>query len=70
MSELSRQVIRASDVQDFFGKRERMSYKMIAEMKRHFKKKRHQPITFNEFCEYYNVTKEELRESILISKRP
>ncbi len=68
MQKLSRRVIQVSDIQSFFGKKKRMAYKMIAEMKRHFKKKRHQPITFTEFCEYYGTTEEELTKSILISE--
>ena len=50
-----RQVVKARDIMYFFGKRERQSFKMMAEMRKHFKKKKHQPITVTNFCEYYGI---------------
>lgn len=64
-----RQVIYAQDIQNFFGKGQRMAYKMIAEMKEYFNKKKHQPITIQDFCEYYGVQREEIETSILIAKQ-
>ena len=66
---IPRQVIRAQDIQIFFGKGERMSYKMIAEMKKHFNKERHQPITIDEFCSYYKVKKEDLLTAIHLGSK-
>ena len=50
-----RQVVKARDIMYFFGKRERQSFKMMAEMRKHFKKKKHQPITVTDFCAYYGT---------------
>lgn len=61
---LIRQVIQARDIQNFFGKGQRMAYKMIAEMKRHFNKKSHQPITIRNFCEYYGIERADIENSI------
>lgn len=52
-----RQVITAKDMQLYFGKKESMSFKMMSQMKKELGKKKHQPITISEFCEYYNVDK-------------
>lgn len=57
---VSRQVIKARDIQLFFGKQERQSFKMIAEMRAYFQKEKHQPITVTEFCTYYKVNPKEL----------
>jgi hypothetical protein len=46
----------------FFGKKERQSYKMLAEMKKHYKKINPQPITINNFCDYYGTKESELFE--------
>lgn len=56
-----RQVIKARDIQNFFGKKERQSFKIMAEMKKALNKKQFQPITIDDFCEYYNVKPEGLR---------
>lgn len=53
-----RQVITAKDIQIYFGKKPSMSFKMMSQMKKELGKKKHQPITITEFCEYYNVEKE------------
>lgn len=50
-----RQVILAKDIQVYFGKKESMSFKMMREMKKHFEKSKYQPITIQNFCEYYKV---------------
>lgn len=55
-----RQVIKARDIQHFFGKQERQSFKMMAEMRTYFQKEKHQPITVTEFCTYYKVNPKEL----------
>ncbi|WP_291114667.1 hypothetical protein [Flavobacterium sp. UBA6135] len=68
---IPRQVIRAHDIQLFFGKGERMSYKMMAEMRKFFKKEQHQPITIEEFCSYYKVKKEDILTAIYLgNKKP
>ena len=60
-----RQIIKAIDIQVFFGKGESMSFKLIRDMKKHFKKTAHQPITINEFCEYFGIQPKEIIEVIL-----
>ncbi len=61
---ISRQVIKARDIQNFFGKRERQSFKMMADMKKHFKKLKPQPITVSNFCEYYGIEACEIHEAM------
>ena len=61
---ISRQVIKPMDIQNFFGKRERQSFKMMLEMKRHFSKEKRHPITVTNFCDYYGVQPSELYESM------
>jgi hypothetical protein len=53
--EYTRQVVKARDIMYFFGKKERQSFKMMAEMRKYFKKKKHQPITITNFCDYYGI---------------
>lgn len=60
-----RQVIKARDIQNFFGKKERQSFKMMAEIRKELSKKPFQPITIDDFCKYYNVKSEELRTAML-----
>ena len=62
---ITRQVIKPRDIQNFFGKRERQSFKMMSEMKRHFRKEKHHPITVTNFCEYYAINPSELYEAML-----
>lgn len=57
---ITRQVIKPMDIQNFFGKRERQSFKMMAEMRAHFAKKPFQPITVTNFCDYYGTEASEL----------
>ena len=61
---ITRQVIKPRDIQNFFGKRERQSAKMMAEMRKRFKKENHQPITVTNFCEYYGINPSELYEAM------
>ncbi|WP_333696562.1 hypothetical protein [Flavobacterium sp.] len=67
---IARQVITARDIQLFFGKGQRMSYKMIAEMRKHFDKEKHQPVTIEEFCTYFKVKREEVYQAILMGNKP
>lgn len=55
-----RQVIKAIDIQVFFGKGESMSIKMIQSIKKDLNKTKHQPITIDDFCEYYRIKREEI----------
>jgi hypothetical protein len=50
-----RQVVMARDIMYFFGKQERQSFKMMADMRAHFGKKPFQPITVTNFCDYYGI---------------
>jgi hypothetical protein len=53
-----RQVIIVNDIMVFFDKKERQSYKMIAEIKKHYNKLPFQPITIQEFADYYDIPRE------------
>ena len=59
-----RQVVMARDIMYFFGKQERQSFKMMAEMRAHFAKKPFQPITVTNFCDYYAINTSELHEAM------
>ena len=57
-----RQVINVKDIMVFFNKKERQSYKMIAEIKKHYNKLPFQPLTINEFANYYNISQDIILE--------
>lgn len=59
---MMRQVINVKDIIVFFNKKERQSYKMIAEIKKHYNKLPRQPITITEFAKYYKISKETIIE--------
>lgn len=61
---LPRRVIRAKDIQYFFGKGERMSFKMMKTMRQELNKKPYQPITISDFCDYYGVKEADVLASI------
>ena len=61
---VNRQIIKARDIRNFFGKQERQSFKMMEEMRIHFAKKAFQPVTITDFCEYYKVKAEELESAL------
>jgi|LakMenEpi03Aug12_release.lakeMendotaPanAssembly.Ray.scaffolds.fasta_scaffold822964_2 hypothetical protein len=61
---IARRVIKAKDIQNFFGKGTRMSFKMMKSLREEYKKKPHQPITMDEFCNYYGVKETDLMASI------
>lgn len=60
-----RQVIKPSDIQTYFGKKTRMSFKMMHMLRTHFGKTNQQPITVDEFCEYYGVSKESVHQVMI-----
>jgi len=60
-----RQVITAKDIQLYFGKKESMSFKMIKSIRKELGKKQYQPITIEDFCAYYGVSKESIVSIIL-----
>lgn len=60
-----RQVIKAIDIQVYFGKKESMSFKMIRSIRKELGKKHYQPITIEDFCDYYGVSKESIVSIIL-----
>lgn len=68
--QMARQVITARDIQLFFGKGQRMSYKMMADMRRFFEKEKHQPVTIEEFCNYFKVKREDVYQAILLGNKP
>lgn len=55
-----RQIIKAVDIQVFFGKGESMSFKMLKRIKKDLEKQSYQPITIDEFCKYFGISREEL----------
>lgn len=50
-----RQVIKAIDIQIFFGKGQSMSIKMMRSIKKELNKSKHQPITIDDFCRYFKI---------------
>jgi hypothetical protein len=63
----NRQIIKASDIQIYFGKSQSTSNKMLREIRKTLNKVRYQPITIKEFCGYYNVSVDEVIETILLN---
>lgn len=62
---LTRQVIRATDIMNFFGKKERMSYKIMATIRKSLGKAPRHPITIREFCIFYKMEEIDVINSIL-----
>ncbi|MGB2087459.1 MAG: hypothetical protein ACPHVL_02375 [Psychroflexus salarius] len=58
----SRRVIRAADIEAFFGISTRQARQYLADVKEEYQKKRHQPVTLAEFCKYFGIQKEEFLE--------
>lgn len=57
-----RQVVNVYDIMEFFDKKERQSYKMMADIKKSYSKLAFQPITIIEFAAYYKITPESIIE--------
>ena len=57
-----RQVIHVNDIMVYFNKKERQSYKMIADIKKCYKKLAFQPVTIIDFADYYNISQESIKE--------
>jgi hypothetical protein len=55
-----RQIIKIIDIKVFFGKGDSMSNKMFRTIKKDLNKKKYQPITIDEFCNYYGISREEI----------
>jgi DNA-binding transcriptional regulator YhcF (GntR family) len=62
MIKAMRQVINVNDIMVFFNKKERQSYKMMAEIKKYYHKLEFQPITIKDFAAYYNIEPEDIIE--------
>lgn len=60
-----RQIIKAVDVQIYFGKSKSMSNKMLRGLRSSLNKQLYQPITIKEFAVYYKVPVEEVIEVII-----
>ena len=59
-----RQVIHVNDIMVYFNKKERQSYKMIADIKKYYNKQAFQPIIIKDFADYYNISQESIIEVI------
>lgn len=59
-----RRVIRARDIEQFFGIGTRQARQYLADVRSEYEKEQHQPVTLSEFCEYYKIRKEEFLESM------
>jgi hypothetical protein len=57
-----RQVIHVNDIMVYFNKKERQSYKMIADIKKYYNKQAFQPIIIKDFADYYNISQESIIE--------
>jgi hypothetical protein len=54
-----RRVIRVEDLEKFFDIKSRAAYARMADIRVCFNKKKHQPITINCFCKYYDIEEQE-----------
>jgi len=57
---LQRRVIRASDIEIFFGYSTRQARRYLKDIREEYNKEKHQPVTVAEFCEYFNVRESEI----------
>jgi hypothetical protein len=55
-----RQIIKAIDIQIYFGKSQSMSNKMLRQMRTALSKMPYQPIIIKEFCNYYQVDEDSI----------
>lgn len=62
-----RQIVKAIDIQIFFGKSQGMSNKMLRTIRKALNKEKHQPITIGEFCTVFKITDAEPLIRIIIS---
>lgn len=62
--QLTRLCIYPKDIQIITGKSERYSRDLIQKIKKHFHKEEHQPVTFQEFCEYMGIPLTEVQAVI------
>jgi hypothetical protein len=60
-----RMIIYTKDVQRIYGKSDRSARALLARIRKHLNKQRHQPITVSEFCTYLNVSPDEVISHIL-----
>ena len=60
-----RQIVKAIDIQIYFGKSQSMSNKMLRSIRRALHKEKYQPITITEFCGYYKIETEPLIKVIV-----
>lgn len=57
-----RRVIRAADIEAFFGIGTRQARQYISDVRQEFQKQKHQPVTLSELCQYFNINKDEFLE--------
>lgn len=55
-----RRVIRVEDIEKFFDIKSRAAYARMSVIRAYYTKKKHQPITIACFCDYYDITEQEL----------
>jgi hypothetical protein len=58
----NRIVIYAKDIMNITGRKERAARKLLANIKKKYKKKKGEFISVDEFCEYTSLKKESVRE--------
>jgi archaellum biogenesis ATPase FlaH len=58
----NRIVIYAKDVMNITGRKERAARKLLARIKKKYKKKKGEFISIDEFCEFTSLKKESVRE--------
>ena len=66
---IHRQIIKATDIQIYFGKSQNMSNKMLRQMRKALGKQTFQPITIKEFCAYYRIEEESIIK-VILSQHP
>ena len=58
----NRIVIYAKDIMNITGRKERAARKLLAKIKKKYKKKKGEFISIDEFCEFTSLKKESVRE--------
>jgi len=55
-----RRVIRASDIEIFFGISTSQARRYLKDIKEQYNKENHQPVTVFDFCKYFDVDEKEI----------
>lgn len=65
---MERITINAKEIAAITGKSESYARRVLREIKNQLKKDKHHFVTITEYCQYYNLTTEEVKDALNFSK--